>query len=190
MHDARGWYRRWLEREPGNRPWVRARTHYELARRGAFAHWPLHGPILWMLREGMLEIGRDVILEPHVKLVVTPPGRITVGAGTYLNAGIQVAAVDHVSIGAHCLFGPGCFIADSDHRFDDLERTITEQGFTSRGPTIIGDHVWLGANAVVTSGVTIGDRCVVGANAVVTSDLAPRTIAVGVPARTVGAVGA
>ena len=45
------------------------------------------------------------------------------------------------------------------------------QGFTTKGPTRIGDNVWCGANVVVTSGVTIGERCVIGANSVVTSDI-------------------
>ncbi|MBE7187857.1 DapH/DapD/GlmU-related protein, partial [Jatrophihabitans endophyticus] len=59
------------------------------------------------------------------------------------------------------------------------------QGFTSRGPVVIGDNVWLGAHVVVTSGVTIGERCVVGANSVVTRDLPPFSVAVGAPARVV-----
>jgi acetyltransferase-like isoleucine patch superfamily enzyme len=48
---------------------------------------------------------------------------------------------------------------------------------------VIGDHVWLGANVVVTSGVRIGERCVVGANSVVTTELPPRSIAAGAPAQ-------
>ena len=57
------------------------------------------------------------------------------------------------------------------------------QGFTTKGPTRIGDNVWCGANVVVTSGVTIGERCVIGANSVVTTDLPPFSIAAGAPAR-------
>ena len=62
----------------------------------------------------------------------------------------------------------GCFVSDASHRFDDPEQPITWQGFESKGPTRIGDNCWLGANVVVTSGVTIGERCVIGANSVVT----------------------
>ncbi|HWC28179.1 MAG TPA: DapH/DapD/GlmU-related protein, partial [Solirubrobacteraceae bacterium] len=51
------------------------------------------------------------------------------------------------------------------------------------GPTRIGDNVWLGANVVVTSGVTIGERCVIGANSVVTQDVPPFSIAAGAPAK-------
>ena len=62
------------------------------------------------------------------------------------------------------------------------------QGFTSKGPTRLGDNVWLGANVVVTSGVTIGERSVIGANSVVTTDIPPYSIAAGAPARVLRSV--
>ena len=43
--------------------------------------------------------------------------------------------------------------------------------------------MWCGANAVITSGVTVGERCVIGANSVVTEDLPPFSIAAGAPAK-------
>jgi acetyltransferase-like isoleucine patch superfamily enzyme len=52
-----------------------------------------------------------------------------------------------------------------------------------RAPVVIGDRVFLGANAVVLMGVTIGDEAVVGAGAVVTSDVPARTVVTGNPAR-------
>jgi acetyltransferase-like isoleucine patch superfamily enzyme len=113
------------------------------------------------------------------------PGRIVIGTGSFLNLGVQVAALERVEIGAHCMFANGCFVTDADHRFDDLSKPITWQGFTSKGPTCVGDNTWCGANVVITSGVTVGERCVIGANAVVTRDLPPFSIAAGAPARVI-----
>ena len=110
---------------------------------------------------------------PNVWLTAPAPGRIRIGGGTFLNLGVQVAAVELVEIGEHCMFANGCFVTDGNHRFDDPDKPVTWQGFTSKGPTRIGDNVWCGANVVVTSGVTIGERCVIGANSVVTTDLPP-----------------
>jgi acetyltransferase-like isoleucine patch superfamily enzyme len=126
-----------------------------------------------------------VLLEPGVWLTAQAPGRIAIGEGTFLNLGVQVAALDRVEIGAHCMFANGCFVTDSDHRFDDLSKPVTWQGFTSKGPTRVGDNTWCGANVVITSGVTVGERCVIGANAVVTRDLPPFSIAAGAPARVI-----
>ncbi|MBM7573309.1 DapH/DapD/GlmU-related protein [Aquibacillus albus] len=47
----------------------------------------------------------------------------------------------------------------------------------------IGHDVWIGHGAVVMPGVSVGTGAVIGAGAVVTKDVAPYTIAVGVPAK-------
>jgi acetyltransferase-like isoleucine patch superfamily enzyme len=152
-------------------------------RRGAFIRWPVHGNVLEALRDGRLEIGAQTLLEPNVWLTAPGRARIRIGAGCFLNLGVMVAAVELVEIGDHCMFANGCFVTDADHRFDDPVKPVPWQGFTSKGPTRIGDNVWCGANVVITSGVTIGERCVVGANSVVTADLPPFSVAAGAPAR-------
>ncbi|MBQ9060107.1 MAG: sugar O-acetyltransferase, partial [Firmicutes bacterium] len=50
-------------------------------------------------------------------------------------------------------------------------------------PIRIGKKVWIGAGAVITSGVTIGDNAVVAAGAVVNRDVEAGTIVGGVPAK-------
>ncbi|PQV63701.1 Hexapeptide repeat of succinyl-transferase [Abditibacterium utsteinense] len=75
-------------------------------------------------------------------------------------------------------------IRDHDHRFDNLEIPIREQGIVS-APVVIGKNVWLGAKVTVLKGVTIGDNAVVGANAVVTKNLPKNAIAVGIPAKVI-----
>lgn len=47
----------------------------------------------------------------------------------------------------------------------------------------IGHDTWLGHNVIVMPGVKVGTGAVVGSGAVVTKDVAPYTIAVGVPAK-------
>jgi acetyltransferase-like isoleucine patch superfamily enzyme len=184
--DAAGtWWRKWRWYERNSLPWRRLAIHRELARRRAFARWPIQGDVLELLREGRLEVGEGTLFEPNVWLTAPAPGRIRIGAGSFLNVGVMVAAVELVEIGDHCMFANGCFVTDGAHRFDDPERPVPWQGFDSKGPTRIGDNVWCGANVVVTSGVTIGERAVIGANSVVTSDVPARTIAAGAPARAI-----
>jgi acetyltransferase-like isoleucine patch superfamily enzyme len=177
------WAQKWRWYERNSLPWNRARIHWELMRREAFARWPLYGNVLDALREGRLEIGPHALLEPGVWLTAPAPARIRIGGGTFLNLGVMVAAVELVEIGEHCMFANGCFVTDGNHRFDDPVKPVPWQGFTTRGPTRVGDNVWCGANVVITSGVTVGERCVIGANSVVTEDLPPFSIAAGAPAR-------
>jgi acetyltransferase-like isoleucine patch superfamily enzyme len=185
---GRLWVQKWSWYERNSLPWNRAQIHWQFLRREAFVRWPVHGNVLEALREGRLEIGPGALLEPGVWITAPGSARVRIGAGTFLNLGVMVAAQELVEIGNHCMLANGCFVTDSSHRYDDPERPITWQGFESKGPTRIGENSWLGANVVVTSGVSIGERCVIGANSVVTHDLEPFSIAAGAPARVIGAV--
>lgn len=169
------WYGRML------RPLARLALTRELGRRRAFARGVMYGEVLEMLREGRLTIGEQCIFEDGVWL--TGAGRLSIGQGTYLNLGVMVAAMDLVEIGDHCMVANGCLITDANHRYLDHTMPLPWQGYESKGPTRIGNNCWLGANVVVTSGVTIGERCVVGANAVVTRDIPAFSVASGNPAR-------
>ena len=182
------WGQKWAWYHRDVRPWRRFDLHRRLARAGAFARMPLHGEPLELLREGRLTVGRGVLFEPLVWLTGGDRGRIDIGDGALINIGVLIAALDRVSIGANTMIANGCVITDANHRFDDPSVPLTQQGFSSKGPTRVGNDCWLGANVVVTSGVTIGDRCVVGANSVVTQDVPAFSVVAGSPARIVGSV--
>jgi acetyltransferase-like isoleucine patch superfamily enzyme len=179
------WFQKWRWYERNSLPWNRLAIHREFARRNAFVRWPVQGNVLESFRAGRLEVGEHTLLEPGVWLTTGDSGTIRLGAGTFLNMGVMVAAHELVEIGDHCMLANGCFVSDGSHRFDDPDKPITWQGFTTKGPTRIGDNCWLGANVVVTTGVTIGERCVIGANSVVTRDIPPRSIAAGSPAKVI-----
>ncbi len=181
--ELRLWAQKWRHYERNSLPWNRARIHWEFLRREAFVRWPVHGNVLQARHEGRLEVGEGVLLEPNVWITAPGAARVHIGAGSFLNLGVMVAAQELVEIGEHCMLANGCFVSDASHRFDDPELPVTWQGFDSKGPTSIGDNCWLGANVVVTSGVSIGERCVIGANSVVTSSIEPFSIAAGAPAR-------
>jgi len=182
---AKLWAQKWRWYERNSLPWNRALIHWEFMRREAFARWPVHGNVLEALRQGRLDVGAGALLEPDVWITAPGEARVRIGAGTFLNIGVMVAAERLVEIGEHCMLANGCFVSDASHRYQDLELPITWQGFESKGPTRIGDNCWLGAHTVVTSGVTIGERCVVGANSVVTADIEPFSVAAGAPARAI-----
>jgi acetyltransferase-like isoleucine patch superfamily enzyme len=185
---ARLWLQKWRWYERNALPWNRARIHWQLMRREAFARWPLHGNVLEALVDGRLDVGPNTLFEPDVWITIADDAQVRIGEGTFLNIAVMVAAMQLVEIGSHCMLANGCFVTDANHRFDDPAKPVPWQGFDSKGPTRIGDNVWIGANVVVTSGVTIGERCVIGANSVVTQDIPPFSIAAGVPAKVLRAV--
>ena len=51
--------------------------------------------------------------------------------------------------------------------------------------TVIGNDVWIGANATILAGVKVGDGAIIGANSLVKEDVEPYSIVVGSPAKQV-----
>ena len=186
MSETAGWRtwwakRRWYERN--RRLGRRWRINRHMARAGAYIRHPVEGEVLEALDSGRLTIGEATLLEPGCWLTLGPEAEIRIGSGCFLNRGTMLASLERIEIGDHVMFANGCFVGDSDHRYDDPEMPITWQGFVARGPVKIGDNVWFGVNCVVTGGVTIGDRAVIGANSVITRDVPAGTIAAGAPAK-------
>lgn len=68
-----------------------------------------------------------------------------------------------------------------------VKRCVTERLYAhvERKPVVIGDHVFIGENAVILMGCTIGHHCVIGAGAVILEDtvIPPFSMVVGVPGR-------
>lgn len=98
-------------------------------------------------------------------------------------------AFGEIVIGSHVMFGPGVMLLGGNHRFQCIGKTMFDDGNKTIGEDpgiIIGSDVWIGANAVLLSGVTVGDGSIVGAGAVVTKSVPPFSIVVGVPATVIG----
>jgi acetyltransferase-like isoleucine patch superfamily enzyme len=188
VSDQTGWRvwwrkRRWYERN--RRALRRWRINRHMARAGAYIRFPIDGEVLEALDDGRLTVGEGTLLEPGCWLTLSLNARIEIGSGCFLNKNTMLAAYDRIEVGDHVMFANNCFVGDADHRYDDPDKPVTWQGFSSQGPVVIGSNCWFGVGCVVTSGVTIGDRCVVGANSVVTEDLPTGVIAAGLPARVI-----
>ncbi|HMP71828.1 MAG TPA: acyltransferase [Kiritimatiellia bacterium] len=109
-------------------------------------------------------------------LSISPGARVFLGSG-YINSGLRLDCYESIRIGFSVAIGPEVIIRDSDnHSLDDKPLTA---------PVVIGDHVWIGARAMILKGVTIGDGAVIAAGAVVTRNIPPGALATGVPARVI-----
>lgn len=98
-----------------------------------------------------------------------------------------------LKVGAFCSIADGVKVfLGGEHRMDwattfpfnvlwDSAKHIPGHPKT-KGDVVIGNDVWLGAESVILSGVTIGDGAVVGARAVVSRDVKPYAVVAGNPA--------
>lgn len=105
-----------------------------------------------------------------------------IGRGVYIGPQCNIGSCrieDDCTLGSgvHVLSGKG------QHRFDDPETPIREQGGTFEKVTI-GEDTWVGNGALILAHV--GRKCVVGAGAVVTREVEDFSIVAGNPARVIG----
>lgn len=118
----------------------------------------------------------------------------TVGFGTVFSKQ-EVIVGDRVYVGMRCTIGHAV-LADhvtigsnvdilsgkAQHRFDDLDQPIQDQGGTFTTVSI-GENSWIGNGSIIMA--DIGESCIIGAGTVVSTPLPDRVIAVGNPARIV-----
>jgi acetyltransferase-like isoleucine patch superfamily enzyme len=129
-----------------------------------------------------------------------PPG-VTVGRHTYGHVAQTFQIFMHgarIDIGSFCSLGPEVrVLAGSEHVTDraatfPLNALLFEPAAGNageaidRGPTMIGNDVWIGLRAIVLSGVSVGHGAVLGAGVVVSKWVPPYAVVVGNPAQIVG----
>jgi maltose O-acetyltransferase len=106
--------------------------------------------------------------------------QITIGTGSYVNAGCWFEGVGRITLGDNCLLGPQVMILTSTHAVGDSGEVA--RAVQSRNVRV-GDGCWIGARATIMPGVTIGAGTLIAAAAVVTKDCEAGTVYAGVPAR-------
>lgn len=131
-----------------------------------------------LLRELLGAVGEGAVLRPpfHCDYGYL----ISLGRGTFVNAGCIFLDVAPITIGDYCQIGPAVQIYAADHPRDPALRRA---GYESGIPVTIGDNVWIGGAAIILPGVTVGDDAIIGAGSVVTRDVPPGATVVGNPAR-------
>jgi acetyltransferase-like isoleucine patch superfamily enzyme len=117
---------------------------------------------------------------PHAWVVGAPD----IGPGCWIGAFTVVDGSGGLTIGAGCDISAGAQV----YTHSTVRRAVSAGRLPiERQPTVLGDHVHVGAGAVVLMGCTIGSHSVVGAGAVVLEGTTapPWSLLVGVPARVV-----
>lgn len=90
---------------------------------------------------------------------------------------ICIGASSNIQDGAvlHC--DPGSPILLADH--------VTVGHRAVIHSAMIGSGSLIGIGAIILNGVTVGEGCIIGAGAVVTKDIPPRSLVMGVPAKSI-----
>ncbi len=124
-------------------------------------------------------IGRDSTIEDF-STVNNGVGDVYIGERTRIGLGNTL--IGPVKIGNDVMFAQNVVLSGLNHGYTDINVPISDQQVETK-PIVIEDEVWIGANAVVTAGVTVGKHSIVAAGCVVVKDVPPYTIVGGNPAK-------
>ena len=134
--------------------------------------------------KGAIKIGKNCKIDDLVVIKTGFNGSITIKPNVSIYYSTLIDSQSRLEIGENTLISPFCYICNYDHKFENTDKPIKEQGYNPK-PVIIGSDVWVGARTVILKGVRIGKGAVIGGGSVVTKDIPPYSVAVGNPARVV-----
>lgn len=126
-----------------------------------------------------VKLSESVRIEDDVDLLGLK--NIRIGDNSFIGKRSRLVAYNsEINIGKNVLIATNNTLITRSHVYSDINIPINQQGYTNK-PIIIEDDVWIGANCIILSGVTIGKGAVVSANSLVNKDVEPYTIVGGIP---------
>lgn len=126
------------------------------------------------------KFGKSVVIYPGVW--ISPGRNLVVGDHVDLAKDVLITTSGGVSIGDRALIGYRTQIISSNHSIPPIGQPFPISG-DEHAPVKIEKDVWIGANCIITPGVTIGEGAVVAGGSVVTKDVPANAIVGGVPAK-------
>jgi acetyltransferase-like isoleucine patch superfamily enzyme len=159
--------------------------------------------VRWFLNPFVHKKGKGALIRRRSRIDVFPWNRFEIGKlttiedfctinngsgnvllGDRVRVGIGSVIIGPVTMGNGAGLGQHVFVSGFNHGYKDGTKNSSKQPLDIK-PVIIEDEVHIGANSVVTAGVTIGRRTQIGAGSVVTKSIPPFSIAVGNPCKVI-----
>ncbi|WP_077639041.1 DapH/DapD/GlmU-related protein [Salinivibrio sp. ML198] len=153
-------------------------------------HFLLHSIKLqyWLCKHKFGKFGKDAEFRPGAYAVCASQifigSRVTIRPQSMLFASKDTCIHrEHITIEDDVLIGSGVHIYVSNHKFDEPNQVISNQGHQEVKPVILRKGCWVGANSIILPGVEIGQNAVVGAGSVVTKSIPSFCVSAGNPCK-------
>lgn len=127
------------------------------------------------------ELGTHSIVEDFTT-INNGVGDVLIGNKTIIGIGNTI--IGPITIGNDVMLAQNIVVSALNHNYHDVNISPSLQKIKCK-PIKICDRVWIGANAVITAGVTLGKHSIIGAGSVVTKDIPAYSVAVGNPAKVI-----
>lgn len=174
-----------------------------------FVYWAMIPPhqakprkwISWLVNPFYHKRGKFSVIRPRTRMDVFPFNKFELGSystiedfctinngvgnviiGNETRIGMSNVIIGPVTIGNAVIFAQNVVLSGLNHNYEAIDLPILKQK-VSTSLIIVEDECWIGANVVITAGVTIGKHSVIAAGAVVTKNVPPYSVVVGNPGR-------
>ena len=98
--------------------------------------------------------------------------------------GLSCVLIGPIIIGDDVMLAQNIVVLGLNHNYQNINLPISKQSYSTQLITI-EDECWIGANSVITAGVTIGKHSVVAAGSVVVKNVPSYCVVAGNPAKVV-----
>src|SRR5260221_4116714 len=152
----------------------------------------LHRPD-WVYGPHQISIGTGVLALHGLWLSVERPAWdlpapvLRIGDFVGLRPYVTISVAESVEIEDSVVISSFSSIIDSDHVHGRTHPNIVYGGTLKTAPIRIGEGTWVGERVAILRGSNIGRVCTIGTNSVVRGGIPDYSVAVGAPARVVGA---
>jgi acetyltransferase-like isoleucine patch superfamily enzyme len=159
-----------------------------------YTHWRLHfkSAMLKLCKEKFRYFGDMAEFRPGAYAVccskISLGNRVVIRPTTMMFADPRDGGAG-ITIEDDVMLGSGVHLYAHNHRFDNPDISIIDQGHYLSAEIVLKKGCWLGANTVVLSGVTIGENSVVAAGSLVSKNIPARVVAAGNPAIIIRKIG-
>ena len=132
-----------------------------------------------------ITIGKRVRIFPGVRMEAKETGTITIGNNTAIEQNVHITSSgSELIIGKDVAIFANTFITNIDHKYDNINCSVLEQGIDEK-ITTIGDGCMIGASAAIMAGTKLGRHCIVGTGTAVKGEYPDYCVIVGNPGRIV-----
>jgi len=131
--------------------------------------------ILKILYGNKIKMGKSLNFRKRFNVLIDKSGKLIIGDYCFFNNDCSINCLGNIKIGDSCLFGENIKMYDHNHIFNDINKSIKEQGYKI-GSIVIGKNCWIGSNVTILSNVIIGDNVVIGANCLIYKSIPSNSI--------------
>lgn len=132
-----------------------------------------------------ISIGKKTRIFPGIRMEAIGTGEISIGDNCAVEQNVHITSADSkLLIENDVTVLADTYITNINHNYDNVERSILEQGYTVK-ETKIGKGCFIGFGAAIQAGTVLGKHCIVGAHSVVKGEFPDYCVIVGAPAKIV-----